>query len=212
MHKRNIFAQLQKNFLFAVIRGTNDQEGIKIAEAVYRGGIKNIEVTFSTPNADQVISHLSNSLTDSEVMVGAGTVLDEVSARLAILRGAKFIVSPNLNLAIARLCNLYAIPYLPGCGSISEIEEAMKAGCEVVKLFPGGLLGASFIKDLHGPMPWVEAMPSGGVALDNMANWIEKGAWSVGIGSALTKNFDGEDYTSVTQIAGQFVKKLKELQ
>lgn len=210
--KRDTLNQLQKNFLFAVVRGTTQEEGYEISKAAYQGGIKNIEVTFSTPNAEKVMRQLSDEFADTDMVVGAGTVLDEVAARIAILNGAKFIVSPSFNEKIAKMCNLYTIPYLPGCGSITEVQMALEVGCEVVKLFPGGLLGPSFIKDLHGPIPWVEAMPSGGVSLDNMENWIKNGAWAVGVGSALTKKLKEGGYDNVKAAAKEFADKLAAIQ
>lgn len=206
--KRDVLNQLQDNFLFAVVRGSSQEEGYEISKAAYRGGIKNIEVTFSTPNAEKVMRQLADEFADSDMVVGAGTVLDEVAARIAILNGAKFVVSPSFNEKIAKMCNVYTIPYLPGCGTITEVHMALESGCEVVKLFPGGLLGPGFIKDLHGPIPWVEAMPSGGVSLDNMETWIGNGAWAVGVGSALTKNMKNEGYDSVTSAAKEFADKL----
>lgn len=210
--KRDTLNQLQQNFLFAVVRGGTQEEGYEISKAAYEGGIKNIEVTFSTPGAEQVMRQLSEEYAGTDMVVGAGTVLDEVSARISIMNGAKFVVSPSFNEKIARICNLYTVPYLPGCGSITEVTMALEAGCEVVKLFPGGLLGPGFIKDLHGPIPWVEAMPSGGVSLDNMDKWIANGAWSVGVGSALTKQLKEGGYDSVKAAAKEFADKLAEIQ
>lgn len=210
--KRDVLNQMQQNFLFAVVRGKTQEEGYEISKAVYNGGIKNVEVTFSTPNAEQVMRRLADEFEGTDMVVGAGTVLDEVSARLAILNGAKFIVSPNFNEKIAKMCNIYTIPYLPGCGTITEVSHALEAGCEVVKLFPGGLLGPGFIKDLHGPIPWVEAMPSGGVSLDNMDKWIANGAWSVGVGSALTNGMAEGGMERVEANAKEFADKLASIQ
>lgn len=210
--KRDTLNQLQENFLFAVVRGATQEEGYEVSKAVYNGGIKNIEVTFSTPNAEKVMRQLADDFAGTDMVVGAGTVMDEVAARLAILNGAEFVVSPNFNEKIAKMCNLYTIPYLPGCGTITEVATALEAGCEIVKLFPGGLLGPGFIKDLHGPIPWVEAMPSGGVSIDNMADWIEKGAWAVGVGSALTKGMAEGGLDRISANAKEFVDKLATIQ
>lgn len=196
--------KLSINYLFAVVRGNSFTDGVEIARSCVLGGIKNIEITYTTPNAGEVISEVVKTNTDSAVLVGAGTVLDEQTARHAILAGAEFIVSPHFNQEIARVCNRYSIPYLPGCGTVTEIVTALEAGVDVVKLFPGGLLGASFIKDVHGPLPHVEMMPSGGVSLDNVGDWINSGAWAVGVGSALTKNIKTDGYDSVTKTAAQF--------
>lgn len=209
--KRDIIEQLEKNYLFAVIRGKSFQDAFEIAKASYEGGIKNIEVTFTTPNADKTIEKLSEYFGDTDMVIGAGTVMDDITARIAILAGAKFIVSPNFSPSVSEICNRYTIPYLPGCGTVTEIANAMATGVEIAKIFPGGILGAGFIKDVHGPIPNIELMPSGGVNLENMDTWVNSGAWAVGIGSALTKDITSDDYTSVTTIAQKFSDKLKEI-
>ncbi|WP_062532052.1 bifunctional 2-keto-4-hydroxyglutarate aldolase/2-keto-3-deoxy-6-phosphogluconate aldolase [Jeotgalibaca dankookensis] len=209
--KRDIIEQLEKNYLFAVIRGKSFQDAFEIAKASYEGGIKNIEVTFTTPNADKTIEKLSEYFGDTDMVIGAGTVIDDITARIAILAGANFIVSPNFSPSVSEICNRYTIPYLPGCGTVTEIANAMATGVEIAKIFPGGILGAGFIKDVHGPIPNIELMPSGGVNLENMDTWVNNGAWAVGIGSALTKDITSDDYTSVTTIAQKFSDKLKEI-
>lgn len=209
--KQTILSQLKENFLFAVIRGESAEQATEISKAVYEGGIKNIEVTFTTPQADESIKALVREYKNTDMVIGAGTVMDAVTARLAIIAGAEFIVSPNFVPEISTICNTYAVPYLPGCGSVTEIAKAMETGVEVVKVFPGGILGPSFVKNVHGPIPHVEMMPSGGVSLENMHEWVENGAWAVGIGSALTKELDEKGYESVTEIAEKFVAKYKEL-
>lgn len=209
--KQEIFTRLKENFLFAVVRGNSAQDAVAISEAAYKGGIKNIEVTFTTPQADEAIKSLVKDYSDSDMVIGAGTVMDSVTARIAIIAGAEFIVSPNFVPEISEVCNTYAIPYLPGTGTVTEIAEAMKTGVEVVKVFPGGILGPAFISNVHGPIPQVEMMPSGGVSLENMHEWVNNGAWAVGIGSALTKELNDKGYESVTEKSQAFVEKAKEL-
>lgn len=209
--KHDILSSLKENFLFAVVRGSSAEEAVEISKAAYEGGIKNIEVTFTTPGADDAIKQLAKDYEGTDMVVGAGTVMDAITARIAILAGAKFIVSPNLIPEISTVCNRYAIPYLPGCGTVTEIGQAMETGVEVVKVFPGGILGSSFIKNVHGPIPHAEMMPSGGVSLDNMGEWIDNGAWAVGIGSALTKGMAEKGYSSVTEEAKKFADKYAEL-
>lgn len=125
MKKYTILNQLKDNFLFAVVRGKSSEDAFDISEAVYEGGIKNIEVTFTTPQADGVIRDLYKKYQDTDMVIGAGTVMDEVTARIAIIAGAEFIVSPNLVPEIATICNTYGVPYLPGCATVTEISEAM---------------------------------------------------------------------------------------
>lgn len=209
--KQAILSKLKENYLFAVIRGNAATEATEISEAVYEGGIKNIEVTFTTPQADESIRDLSKKYEGTDMVVGAGTVMDDITARIAIIAGAEFIVSPNFVPEISKVCNTYAVPYLPGCASVTEITSAMATGVEVVKVFPGGILGPAFIKNVHGPIPQVEMMPSGGVSLDNMHEWATNGAWAVGIGSALTQNLASDGYTSVTEMSKKFVDKYNEI-
>lgn len=209
--KMNILSQLKENYVFAVVRGKTAEEALLISEKCVAGGIKNIELTYTTPNASQAIREYATKNTDSSVMIGAGTVLDVATANEAILAGAQFIVSPHFDARISSVCNRYAIPYLPGCGSVTEIVTAMENGADVVKLFPGGLLGASFIKDVHGPLPFAEMMPSGGVSIDNLDQWIAAGAWAVGVGSALTKDVATAGYESVEVIAKRFIDKVTDL-
>ncbi|MCC5895953.1 MAG: bifunctional 2-keto-4-hydroxyglutarate aldolase/2-keto-3-deoxy-6-phosphogluconate aldolase [Alkalibacterium sp.] len=208
--KHDILKRLQSNYLFAVVRGTSAVQATDISEAVFKGGIKNIEVTFTTPQAHESIKELARKHANTDMVVGAGTVLDDITARMAIIAGAEFIVSPNFVPAISTVCNRYGIPYLPGCGTVTEIADAMETGVEVVKVFPGGILGPAFIKNVHGPIPQVEMMPSGGVSLENMHEWIRNGAWSVGIGSALTSKLTEKGYDSVIDISKQFVEKYNE--
>lgn len=209
--KQAILTRLKDNYLFAVIRGKSAEEATRISEAVYEGGIKNIEVTFTTPQAAESIRDLAGKFDGTDMVVGAGTVMDAITARIAIIAGAEFIVSPNMVPEISTVCNTYGIPYLPGCGTVTEVANALATGVEVVKVFPGGILGPAFIKNVHGPIPHVEMMPSGGVSLENMDQWIDNGAWAVGIGSALTKDLKTQGYSSVTEQAQAFVQKYNEV-
>ena len=211
MKKWQTLQKLHENFLVAVVRGNSKEHAIAAIHQIIEAGIYNIEVTFTTPQAEVVIAELNKQVKDSKVVIGAGTVMDPVTARIAILNGASYIVSPHFDKQIAETCNLYSTPYLPGCGSVTEITQAMTAGVDVVKLFPGDLLGPNFIKNVHGPIPNIALMPSGGVSMDNLAEWIEKGAYAVGIGSALLKGAtDGHD-SVIKENTQAFVKKLEEI-
>lgn len=204
MKKYKILNQLHEHYLVAVVRGSNEDETKKIIDEIIRGGFKNIEITFTVPNAESVIERVNKEY-GSDIVLGTGTVLDATTARIAISKGAQYIVSPHLDTEISKVCNIYSIPYLPGCSSASEIIEALRYGSDLVKLFPGGHLGASFIKDIKGPIPNVELMPSGGVNLENISEWIEKGSFAVGIGSDLTKGFNGNNYEVISEKAKAYV-------
>lgn len=206
----NVLETLKKNYIFAVVRGKDETAGYEICKAAVEGGIKNLEVTFSTPNAEKVMSDLVEFYKEDEtVVVGAGTVMTLELAKKAKAAGAQFLVSPHFDAEIAKYAVDNDLDYMPGCATATEIVTAMNAGCKIIKLFPGGQLGAGFIKDIHGPIPEVQLMPSGGVSLDNIKEWADKGAISVGVGSALSKDVDTKGYESVTDIARQFVNALK---
>ncbi|MGT2964507.1 bifunctional 4-hydroxy-2-oxoglutarate aldolase/2-dehydro-3-deoxy-phosphogluconate aldolase [Streptococcus acidominimus] len=203
--------QLKENYFFAVIRGKDENDALEIARHAILGGIKNIEITFSTPNAAKVIHDLNQEFSDDlSVIVGAGTVMSTALAQEAIEAGAQFLVSPHFSKAIQAVAAEHEVLYFPGCATATEIVSAQTAGCPIIKLFPGGVLGPNFIKDIHGPIPEVNLMPSGGVSVTNVAAWKKAGACAVGIGSALASKVADAGYRSVTEIAQSFVKAVEE--
>jgi len=204
MTKFEVLKEISDVGVVAVVRAKDMEDGIRIAKACRKGGITAIEITFTTPDAHKVIEGLSKEM-GSEMLVGAGTVLDSETARTAILAGAKYIVSPGFDEATAKLCNRYQVPYMAGCMTITEMIKAMEAGTDVVKLFPGSAFGPSFIKAVKGPVPQVVIMPTGGVDIDNADQWIKNGCIAVGVGSALTKGTDEE----VAEKAKAFVEKVR---
>lgn len=209
--KYEIISKMKHNGIVAVVRGKSKQEAVAISSAIIEGGIKNIEATFTTPDNLEVIRELSQKFADNnDVVIGAGTVLDAITARLAILAGAKFIVSPAFDKETAKICNLYGITYYPGCATQTEITTAMQYGCEIIKVFPGGLLKPSFIKDTHGPIPHVELMPSGGVNIDNVGEWVKSGAFAVSIGSALSAGYETKGKSVILENTKAFVKAYRD--
>ena len=162
------------------------------------------------PGAQKVISDLNKRYSSGEIFIGAGTVLDAETARIAILEGAQYVVSPYFNIDMVRLCNRYQIPVMPGVMSIKEIVEAMEAGAEILKAFPGNILGPGFIKAVKGPLPQAQIMPTGGVDVDNVDQWIKAGAVAVGAGSSLTKGADTGDYRKITETARLFIERINE--
>lgn len=211
MSKLIIQEQMHKNGIVAVVRGKDEIDAIKIAVEVIKGGIKTIEATFTTPNNLEVIRKLKATFKENKsILIGAGTVLDAITARLAILAGSDFIVSPSFDLETAKICNLYDVTYLPGCATPTEIVTAMQYGCNIIKIFPGGLLKSSFIKDIHGPIPHVKLMPSGGVSLDNIEDWVKNNAFAVSAGSSITKDIKTLGYDSVCTNSKEFVNKYNE--
>ncbi|MTB63278.1 bifunctional 4-hydroxy-2-oxoglutarate aldolase/2-dehydro-3-deoxy-phosphogluconate aldolase [Streptococcus uberis] len=199
--------QLKENYFFAVVRGKSVEDAIEISKHAILGGIRNIEITFSTPDAPKVIQKLSDDFkNDPSVVIGAGTVMTTDLAQEAIDAGAKFLVSPHFDEAIATLALDHENLYFPGCATATEVVRAMKSGCQIIKLFPGGIVGPGFIKDIHGPIPEVNLMPSGGVSVDNVADWKKAGAVAVGVGSALASKVSSDGYESVTAVAKSFVE------
>ena len=204
MRKYEIIRRLEEGGLVAVIRASNCEKAKEIALACMKGGITAIELTFTIPGAQKVIEFLTEEFGD-DLVIGAGTVLDSETARTAILSGAKYIVSPCFNPNTAKLCNRYQIPYIPGCMTPNEIVSALESGADIIKLFPGSAFDPSFISAIKGPLPQALLMPTGGVNLDNVEEWIKNGCIAVGVGSNLTKGTSVE----ITEKAKEYIQKIK---
>ncbi len=209
MDKIDILNQLKKEKLVAVIRAESLDQGEKIVEAVIAGGINFIEITFTVPNADILIAKLAQKYQDSKIVIGAGTCLDSETARLAILKGAQFVVSPAYNEGLVRLCNRYRVPVMTGAHTINEFITATEMGVDVIKVFPGDAYKPSIIKSFLAPLPYMNFMPTGGVSVDNVQEWIQNGSFAVGTGSSLTKGAKTGDYAAITEEAKRFVEKVK---
>lgn len=204
-----ILQKLTTEKVTAVVRGKTYEEALSIAKGCIEGGIKSIEVTFTTPNALKLISVLKEEYKDA--IIGAGSVLDSETARLAILNGAEYVVSPCFDEGAARTCNRYQIPYIPGCMTIKEIKDATEFGIVLIKLFPGNNFSPSMIKAIKGPLPTVEVMPTGGVNLENLHVWFENGACSVGVGSDFNKALATNGQNGVVDLSQQYIKRVQEL-
>lgn len=202
--KYEILRALQQARVVAVIRSEYKEEAIDISEGAITSGFRAIEVTYTTPNASDVIRALS----DHDALIGAGTILDPETARDAILNGAQFIVSPHFHEDISKLCNRYSIPYLPGILTIKELVTALESGADVVKLFPANNFDPSFIKSVNGPLPNVQIMPTGGINLTNFQQWLNGGAFAVGVGSDLTKAYKENGIAGVQAQCQQYLSKL----
>lgn len=211
MKRIEMIKKISEAGLVAVIRATSKEEGIKIVEAVKKGGIKALEITMTVPGAIDIISELCEIYKDDEEMlIGAGTVLDPETARACILAGAKYIVSPSLNHETVKLCNRYRIAVMPGIMTVKEAVEALELGVEIIKVFPGNAFGPSIISSFKGPLPQANFMPTGGVSLDNVKDWIKAGAVAVGTGGDLTKGAKDGNYELVTETAAKFVEAVRQ--
>lgn len=195
--------------LVAVVRADSSEQAARIADACIKGGVAAIEITFTVPGAAETIKDLAAAYKSGEIIIGAGTVLDPETARIAILAGAQYVVSPSVNLDTIRLCNRYQVPVMPGAATIKEIVEAMEAGADIVKVFPGETLGPAFVKAVKGPLPQAPLMPTGGVSLDNVAEWIKAGCVAVGVGGNLTAGAKKGDWQSITDLGREFVAKIR---
>lgn len=210
MDKEQIITRITDSGIVAVVRAESADKAKRITEACIKGGVPAIELTFTVPSAHHVIEELAKSYSPDEIILGAGTVLDSETARIAILSGANYIVSPCFNAELVKTCNRYRTACMPGAMTIKEVVECMEAGADIVKLFPGEAFGPKMIKAIKGPIPYAKLMPTGGVDVNNVGEWIKAGAVAVGAGGALTAGAKTGDYESITRLGREFVEKIKE--
>ncbi|PGL70992.1 bifunctional 2-keto-4-hydroxyglutarate aldolase/2-keto-3-deoxy-6-phosphogluconate aldolase [Bacillus sp. AFS055030] len=210
MNKDQVTKIICDNGVVPVIRADSKEQAIRISEACLEGGINSLEITFTVPKAHKVLEYLADRYINEDIAIGAGTVMDSETARIAILSGASFIVSPYLNESTIKLCNRYQIASLPGVMSIKEVVQAMELGVDIMKLFPGEVQGTDMIKAIKGPIPQAKIMPTGGVSLENISDWINSGAVAVGIGGSLTSSSKVNDFQTITDLSRQFVQKVQE--
>ncbi len=212
MIKINTLRALANCGVVAVVRGDSKQVGVDISKACIEGGVKAIEVTYTNKFANDIIKQLSEEFEKQEdVIVGAGTVLDAPTARIAILAGAKYIVSPNFDEETAKMCNRYKVPYIPGVMTINEIISAHECGVDFIKLFPGSAFGPGYVKAIKGPLPYANIMVTGGVNLENIDAWMNAGVDAVGIGGELNTLGEEGKFDEIKCICEKYVNKLNEV-
>jgi len=197
--------------IVAVVRGTSDELIMRAIEAALDGGINAIEVAFTVPNALEIIRRLAESVSD-DVILGAGTVLTPEMAADAVDAGARFIVSPNVNLATIEMAKSRGVPVFPGALSPTEIITAWQAGADMVKIFPANVMGPTYLKDLHGPFPQIKFMPTGGVNLSTARDYLENGAAALGVGGDLInkKLMEEGNFAEITNRAKKFREIIRE--
>lgn len=195
-----------------ILRKGNDPSLVmSIIQACLKGGLSLLEVTFTQANAHIIIEQVRTQYPDC--VIGAGTVLDSETARIAILSGARYVVSPMCNVNIAKMCNRYGIPYIAGCSTPTEMMQAMEWGVDIIKLFPSVEYSPSIIKTYKAPLPQANFMPTGGITLDNAADWIQAGAVAIGVGGDLTAGinattqdgFDEQVFSAITDKAQAYI-------
>jgi len=205
---KQVLEQISASGLIAVVRAESADQALKIAEACREGGVAALEITFTVPGAHRVIERLAEEYRDGRILIGAGTVMDAETARVAILSGAHFVVSPYFNADVLRLCHRYDILAVPGVMTIKEVVEALNAGADVLKAFPGEILGPAFVKAVRGPIPHAQIIPTGGVSLENVDQWIKAGCVAVGVGGNLTAGAKTGDYAAITSVARDFMERI----
>ncbi|HBG09876.1 MAG: bifunctional 4-hydroxy-2-oxoglutarate aldolase/2-dehydro-3-deoxy-phosphogluconate aldolase [Limnochordia bacterium] len=211
MTKEEQLKRLTETGVVAVIRTQDGDELVSICEALVEGGVVGVEITMTSPGATEAIYKASKVL-KGKAIIGAGSVLDPETARVVMLAGADFIVSPILNKDVIALCRRYGKIVIPGAFTPTEILAAWETGADVVKIFPATKLGPEFIKDVKGPLPQVKLTPTGGISLKNLGEFLRAGAEFVGVGSALvSKRIVAEkDWAGLTRLAAEYIEAAQE--
>lgn len=211
MTKEEQLRKLVDTGIVAVIRTQDGDELVSICEALVAGGVVGVEITMTSPGATEAISKAAQVL-QGKAIIGAGSVLDPQTARVAMLAGADFIVSPILNKDVIAITKRYGRIVIPGAFTPTEILCAWEAGADVVKVFPATKLGPSFFKDVRGPLPQVRLTPTGGVDINNLGDFLKAGAAFVGVGSALvSKKIVAErNWAALTRLAMDYIKVVQE--
>ena len=212
MNKQDVLRRIEEIGVVPVVRASSMDEAMLVIEAIREGGVPVLEITMTVPRAVKVIEQVADRY-GSEVLVGAGTVLDAETARACILAGASFIVSPALNVDTIEMCRRYSIAVMPGALTPTEVVTAWQAGADLVKVFPCGALGgAKYLKALKAPLPQIELIPTGGVSLQTAAEFIEAGAFALGVGADLvdTKAIRAGQPGKVAEAARSYVTAVRD--
>jgi 2-dehydro-3-deoxyphosphogluconate aldolase/(4S)-4-hydroxy-2-oxoglutarate aldolase len=211
MSKLNHLQRIFDSGIVAVIRADSGDRLGDVAEALLAGGVEVMEVTFTVPRALRILEQVADRIGD-RVLLGAGTVLDTETGRAALLAGAEFIVSPATNPGLIQLCRRYDKPVLPGALTPTEVVTAWECGADIVKIFPADVGGPSYIKALHGPLPQVRLLPTGGVNLETAAAFLKAGACALGVGGSMVESaaIEAGDFGRIESLAQQFVQVVRE--
>lgn len=209
MKKMNITKRMAEIGALAIVRAETLDRACEIAEGCIKGGIPVMEMSYTLNNAGEIIEGLSKKYGEA-LCVGAGTVLDSETARHAILHGAQFIIAPNYDEGVAKICNRYQIPYAPGCTSLTEAVDALSLGAAFIKAFPiSDFYGAKLVKVFKTPLPYMPILASGGITLDNLHVWLENGVDVCGFGGLLTQG-SIEDIAENARKISEIIKKTRE--
>lgn len=212
MGKLTTLEKIKKSGVVAVIRHANTDNIIPMTKALIDGGINSLEITAETPKVTDLIEKVNDEFGE-DLNIGAGTVLDPETARAVIMAGAKFIVSPTVHIETIKMAKRYGVISIPGGLTPTEILTAYENGADMVKVFPANTFGPSYIKDIHGPLPHIPLMVTGGIDLENMMDYFKQGSVVVGVGSSLVnpkKLIVEEDFLNLTKTATKYAEKVQE--
>jgi 2-dehydro-3-deoxyphosphogluconate aldolase / (4S)-4-hydroxy-2-oxoglutarate aldolase len=211
--KPEVLARMRRTGLVPVLRAHSEAQALALIDAIAEGGVDVLEITMTVPGAIHLLRRLTHERPD--LLLGAGTVLDPETARMCILEGAQFVVSPALNLGTIELCHRYSIAVLPGALTPTEVVTAWQAGADVIKVFPANAMGgAPYLRALKAPLPHVEMIPTGGVSLTTAADFLHAGAIALGVGADLvdTKAIAAGEAHKITEKARQYMQIVRDFQ
>jgi 2-dehydro-3-deoxyphosphogluconate aldolase/(4S)-4-hydroxy-2-oxoglutarate aldolase len=202
--------QVLERGIVAILRAKSGELLADVAEALYESGIDVIEVTFTVPGILEILNQVQKRL-GNKILLGAGSVLDTETARAAMLAGSEYIVSPTVNVDVIKMCQRYGKLVMPGAFTPTEVLTAWEAGADIVKVFPADVGGPNYLKALHGPLPQIRLMPTGGVNLETLESFIKAGACAVGLGTALVEKeaLETKNLKRIKDLAGQYVELMK---
>jgi 2-dehydro-3-deoxyphosphogluconate aldolase/(4S)-4-hydroxy-2-oxoglutarate aldolase len=205
MSRETTLKRILDGGIVAVVRSESSSSLVKVVQALAEGGVTAAEITFTVPDAVEVIRQVRREVGDA-IVLGAGTVLDPETARTAMLAGAEYIVSPVVNLDVIRLCRRYDKVVMPGAFTPTEVLAAWEAGADVVKIFPADVGGPAYLRAIRGPLPQVRVMPTGGVDLNTAEAFLKAGACCLGVGGALVEptTIAHGDFTRIRDLACQY--------
>jgi 2-dehydro-3-deoxyphosphogluconate aldolase/(4S)-4-hydroxy-2-oxoglutarate aldolase len=208
MNKATAIEKVVKTGLIPIVRASSSGEALKVMDAICAGGVATVEVTMTVPGALKVLEQMADKLGD-RVLLGAGTILDPETARAAILAGAQFLVSPNLDVKVIEVARRYSCISVPAGLTPTEIVTAWEAGADFVKVFPCNAMGgASYIRSIRGPLPQIEVIPTGGVNLETIGEFLKAGAAAVGVGTEMVNRKAVQEgrFDVITENARKFVE------
>ncbi|MFG3258408.1 bifunctional 4-hydroxy-2-oxoglutarate aldolase/2-dehydro-3-deoxy-phosphogluconate aldolase [Streptomyces sp. NPDC048172] len=205
MYRWEITRAALEQRVFAIVRGESYEKATAAADTLLGAGVTSLEISLTTPFALEAISTLRRETGDDSV-IGAGTVLDGASARLAVDAGARFLVSPSLDAEVIRTGHRYGVPVFPGVASPTEMVRALELGADALKLFPASAHSPRWLRDVRAALPQAPVLPTGGVTVEDAPEWIAAGAAACGMGSALTEG----DRETVTKRVTELLQRLED--